>query len=307
MALNREQIEPVLQSVSPWLSNANITGLTVGPKAVSGRQTDDLAVVVHVVEKKPSSELGIDDLPVPPFVEVHAQDDGGAPRVEQVPTDVVESGVIRLCQLDGRVRPAPGGYKIAVSDGFFTDATGTLGVNITWGGRFRLLTNNHVISMNGTRGPTVYQPDWALWGNTLTTVSGYEPVVTYANRNQPSPVFNRTDLAWCDMTATDGDPDIHGIGVPVGLRGPAVNDAVQWIGKTTGVVQNATIASVTGRFVMEFMDGRWAWFRDVITFNQGTVRQGDSGSAVFATADSKVVGLIFANDSHNAGFGVQIP
>ena len=43
MALSREQIEPVLQSVSPWLSNANITGLTVGPKAGSGRDANTLS------------------------------------------------------------------------------------------------------------------------------------------------------------------------------------------------------------------------------------------------------------------------
>ncbi|UVJ40016.1 hypothetical protein [Arthrobacter sp. CJ23] len=308
MALEQEQIEPILLTVRTWLSHENITGLTVGPKTVNGQETEQLAVVVHVVKKKDPEELGIDDLMVPPFVEVHVQDDaGGPPRVEQVATDVIETGQIRLSILDEKVRPTPGGYQVAVSSGFFGEATGTLGVNMVWGGRYRMLTNNHVISENGSRGPTVYQPDWALWGNSLSDVAGYVNVVTYANRSQPNPSYNSTDFAWCNIKASDGDPAIHGIGTPKGYRSPLLNEAVKWIGKQTATVQNATITGKSGQFVLEFLPGRWAWFENCISFSAGTVIDGDSGSAIVATSDMQVVGLIFASDSSNRGYGVRIP
>jgi len=308
MSLDREQIEPILNTLQPWLSNENITGLTVGMKAVDGQETDQLAVVVHVVEKKAGSDLGAADNPIPPLVELHVTEAAtGLPRIEMVPTDVVEVGVLRACVLDQKVRPTPGGYQVSVSAGWFAEATGTLGVNITWGGRFRMLTNNHVIANNGNSGSTVYQPDWALWGNGLSTVAGCVPVVTYANRAQPNPVVNTTDFAWCDIAAADGDPAIHQIGVPAGIRAPAVHDPVRWIGKQTAVVQQATVASTAGRFVIEFEPGRWAWFKDCITFNGGMVAQGDSGSAVVATGDTRVVGLIFANDAQQHAYAVRIP
>lgn len=308
MALNQEQIEPILQTVRTWLSHENITGLTVGPKTVNGQETDQLAVLVHVVKKKRPEELGNDDLTVPPFVEIHVQDTaGGPPRAEQVATDVIETGQLRLCVLDQKVRPTPGGYQVAVSAGFFGEATGTLGVNMVWGGRFRMLTNNHVISENGSRGPTVYQPDWALWGNSLSDVAGYVNVVTYANRAEPNPSFNSTDFAWCNIAPDNGDTAIHGIGTPTGYRSPLVREPVSWIGKETATVQHATITSTAGQFVIEFMPGRWAWFKNCLSFSAGTVISGDSGSAVVATDDMQVVGLIFASDNNNRGYGVRIP
>ncbi|MBO1268070.1 hypothetical protein [Arthrobacter cavernae] len=308
MALEQEQIEPILHTVRTWLSHENITGLTVGPKTINGQETEQLAVVVHVVKKKRPEELGIDDLVVPPFVEVHVQDDAaGPPRVEQVATDVIETGQIRLSVLNEKVRPTPGGYQVSAPAGWFAEGTGTLGVNMVWGGRFRMLTNNHVISKNGTRGPTVYQPDWALWGNSLSDVAGYVNVVTYANRSEPNPTFNSTDFAWCNMTADNGDRAIHGIGTPTGYRPPLVKEAVSWIGKQTAVVQHATITSKSGQFVMEFLPGRWAWFENCLSFSGGTVIDGDSGSAIVATDDMQVVGLIFASNSQHRGFGVRIP
>ncbi|MEO8222693.1 MAG: hypothetical protein ABI563_18135 [Specibacter sp.] len=57
--------------------------------------------------------------------------------------------------------------------------------------------------------------------------------------------------------------------------------------------------------MIEFEPGQWAWFTNCLTFNQGTVIQGDSGSAVVATNDMKVVGLIFAND--NRAYTIRIP
>lgn len=303
----REQIESLAQSYSHWLSDPNIHGIFVEEKQIGGKKAGVLAIVAYVSEKK--ATLSATDTPIPPQVELHVQAADGTISIEQVPTDVVEKPPFRLASLDGKIRPAPGGYMIGPASGFLSATAGTLGVNITWQGRFRLLTNNHVIANNGNAGGTVYQPTQSiLRDNSLSTVAGFVPVVTYASRGQPNPVLNQYDFAWCEMTAQLGDPAIAGIGVPQGIRAPVNGEAVQWIGYATGKVQSTTISTVAGLIVieLEFGSNEWAWFQGVILFNGGSAASGDSGAAIVATSDNKVVGLIFANNG-TAGGGLPIP
>jgi hypothetical protein len=305
MDLKQEHVERALVSLRHWLSRDNIQAMHVGRKKVNGQETDQLAVIFEVEEKKPLHALGEDR--IPPRIEIHTQSPGGEVAQVSVPTDVVEIGKLKLAALDQRVRPTPGGYKITADASWFTESAGTLGVNIVWGGKFRLLTNNHVIAHNNNDGGSVYQPESVLFGdNKLSTVAGCYPVITYKDRNKVNPAFNTFDLAWCDIDPSKGSTTITTIGVPTGIRRPVVNEPVQWIGQKTGVVQNATIASITAQAVTEFVDGEWAWYQDVIRLNGGIVRQGDSGSAIVATNDMNVVGLVFANNNLNQGYGCMI-
>ena len=306
--LTAEEIEPLLGSLSPWLSSPSINRLTVATKVVDGRDTGQLCVTVGVERKARPWELGVNDFPVPPSVELHLQDVDGSIVAVDIPTDVVEVGVIRTVAMTDRIRPTPGGYQIAVPRGMFGEGTGTLGANIVYRGTFRMITNNHVISNNGNVDGTVYQPEWALWGNSLTTVAGFIPVTTYPNRDEPNPTYNTCDLAWGDIAVTDGATNIAGIGQPAGIRAPVAGEAVRWIGQNTGVVQRANIASITGRNKIDFgsTGTNWAWFQNVISFDAGAVSQGDSGSAVVAMSDMKIVGLIFANDVTGAGYATRI-
>ena len=53
--------------------------------------------------------------------------------------------------------------------------------------------------------------------------------------------------------------------------------------------------------------GLWVNSADnVIRLNGGIVQQGDSGSAIVATNDNNVVGLVFANNNLNQGYGCMI-
>jgi hypothetical protein len=301
----REQIESLAKSYSHWLSDPNIHGIFVEEKQAGGKGTGALAIVVHVSEKK--ATLSDTDTPIPPRVELHAQAADGTVSIEQVPTDVVESEPPRLLALDGRIRPAPGGYEISVPSSLLDERPGTLGVNIVWQGTFRLLTNNHVISANGNVGGTVYQPAQdVITDNSLATVTSYLPVVTYANRSQPNPVFNQYDIAWCDISTTLGATNIAEIGVPTGIRAPTAGEAVKWIGAATGQVQSTTINTLSGQLVLEFTSGQWAFFNNVITFNGGSSQQGDSGAAIMATSDNQIIGLIFAG-AGSSPRAVQIP
>ncbi|MDY7091369.1 MAG: hypothetical protein SX243_00205 [Acidobacteriota bacterium] len=297
-----EQVEQAVLGVQHWLSSPNI-------QYIGAREFEkgDYRLEVHVEKKKAREEMGPSDLFVPPTVEHHTHDAEGAIHILSIRTKVVEVGPIRLAALDEKKRPAPGGYKISVSEGFFSEGTGTLGCNLAWSGKYRLLTNNHVISKNGNIGGTVYQPEQGLFGNSLTSVTGYMPVTAMDSRNPPVPTFNRYDFAYCNMTTETGATNIYGIGQPTGYRAPVNGENVKWVGQVTAAVQTTTIAGLVGRAVISWKDSTWAFFDNVITFAAGTVAQGDSGSAVVGTNDMKVVGLIFATNATGGGYALRIP
>ncbi len=280
----------LVQAAKPWLSRPNIVGLTVGPKTIGGRATTDRAVVVHVIEKKSRAALGPDDFPVPRQIELHVPADGGRVQVLAMPTDVIEVGELRTEALNQRIRPARGGYQIAADN---IKGTGTLGVNIVWAARYRMLTNNHVISENGNLSALVHQPDGGP-GDILGTVDGYVPVVSYPSPVTPFPLYNHQDLAWSNLDSSIGSPEIAQIGIPTGLRAPVPGEGVVLIGKQTGEVRKAVVASTALTMRLEWPfpgSGTWAWFENMIQLSGSITQPGDSGSAYVALTDNQVVGI----------------
>jgi hypothetical protein len=291
-------LEPLLYTLRPWLSRPNIVGLSVGGKQVAGSDTSQPAIVVHVVEKKPVSALGADDLRVPPEVQLDRRAGDGRVETVSVPTDVVEVGVDHADVLDQRVRPVPGAYQIAAKG---IGGTGTLGVNIVWAGRYRLLTNNHVISQNGHLGADVFEPSDGA-DNKIGTVDGYVPVITYPRDDQPNPTYNNQDLAYCNEHPDVGSPQIKDLGVPGGIRAPRVGETVRLIGKQTAAVRTATIDSITLQKKIEWLPGQWAWFERMVQLSAKVTQPGDSGTAYVAMDDDMVVGLhVASNDLYSWG------
>jgi len=298
MTLTAKQLEPFLHNLRGWLSKPNIVGLHVGPKTVGGQETSRPSIVVHVVRKLRPEALGPGDFLIPSSVEMHVQEPNGDISTVSVPTDVIEVGVERLQVLNQRVRPAPGAYQIQAAN---IAGTGTLGVNIVWAGKYRLLTNNHVISENGNLGAFVYQPEPGR-DNVLGTVDGYVPVTTYPGKDTPHPLFNQQDLAYCNVTPERASPDILELGKPRGLRAPVDGEWVRLIGKQTARVRRARIVSTKAYKVIEWMPGRWAFFDHIVQLDSVVTQPGDSGTAYVAESDGRVVGLhMAANAAHSWG------
>lgn len=310
--LQRDQLEPLLNTLTSWLSNESINRLSVGSKIVGGSDTGELCISVGVQHKRAVADLGPNDFAIPKTVDLHILNPDGSIVAVAVPTDVVQVGTIRALeqavQISPRARPAPGGYTIAVVAGNATQSVGTLGANTVYGGRYMMLTNNHVISKNGNIGATVYQPVYAQQGNALTKVTNFIRVVVYADPNQRDPTYNINDLAWAEIDPKDGAPEITQIGIPKGIRAPVQGEEVRWIGQETATVQKAKIASVETRLKAQFnVDGvSWAWFQHVVALDAGTVAHGDSGAAVVATSDMKIVALIFAGGDKNVGYAARL-
>lgn len=291
----------LIEAVKPWLSRRNIVGLDVGPKTVDGQVTDVRSIVVHVVRKMPADELGAEDFPIPEQFAAHTLAGDGTVREVTVPTDVVEVGEVRLDINDQRIRPAEGGYQIRAEN---MPGTGTLGVNIVWASKYRLMTNNHVIACNGNAGADVYQPSTGV-NNKIGTVNGFIPVVTYPSPTQPHPHYNTQDLAWTYLTPATGSPEITQIGVPRGVRAPVQGESIVLVGKQTGTVQKASIASVAYTTKTEWpAAGSWAWFDTMIRLDAKITQPGDSGSAYVALSDGAVVGIHIGGNIYS--FGCQL-
>jgi hypothetical protein len=296
------RLEPVLDSLKPWLSRPNIVGLGIGPKISGGRETGDTAVLVFVERKL--DRLSGDHFPVPSTVPLERLGADGELSTLDVPTDVQQVGVNEVEVLNQRVRPVPGGYQINAEN---LGGTGTLGVNIDWAGRYRAMTNNHVIAKNGNLGAAVYQPDKAN-DNAIGTVDGYTPVTTYRSDTQPNPLYMTQDLAWAYVTTRVGSPDIHLIGRPTGMRAPVPGERIKLIGKQTGRVQQATITDITTKLVVKWApttDKPWAYFERLVRLDGVYTQAGDSGSAYVATSDMKVVALHVGGNT-SFSFGCQL-
>ncbi|WP_157962918.1 trypsin-like serine protease [Chitinophaga deserti] len=304
--IEQTDIEPHMSALRGWL-RGNIVGMYAGPKRKNGHKTDQCSVVFHVQHKKSADRIALDgDEAIPPFLELPIAQNGGKPVMVKVPTDVQEVGPFRddaepvakpepMASWD-RIRPAPGGQQVQPQG---INMAGTLGASFNINGQYRMLSNNHVLSYNGqyTR---IYQPDVSQQQNYLCDVSGFINLITYPNSNQFNPIYNTTDLAWCNTTPLVCSPAINGIGTPVGFAAPAANMQVSCYGATTDEVMHTSIVSVHYQGVMRIM-GQYAWFQDAIWLNGDNFAPlpGDSGS-ILVNNQLQMVGILTATNVFGA-------
>lgn len=293
--LQRTDIEPHMSALKGWL-RGNTVGIYAGFKKKNGKTTDQCAIVMHVQQKKPADRLALDgDTPIPPFIELPI---GGS--MLRVPTDVQEVGLLddepaaQFVDPDERVRPCPGGYSVQPLG---LAQRGTLGANITINGLYRMISCNHVLSYNGKFGQ-IYQPDVTQNENYLCDVSGYEHLYTYPSPNVIDPMYNDTDLAWCNITPQTGAPEIAEIGTPVGFADPVVNEQIRYFGSFTQL-NETTLASTTYLGIIKVFGDRYAWFQNMIVLADNVQMPGDSG-AVLVNDQMQIVGMMCGGNSFRA-------
>jgi hypothetical protein len=150
--------------VGDLMKNKNVVACGVGYKRVGGVVTQEPAVVVSVIKKLPPEALAVDEI-IPRFV-------------GPMPTDIVETGVIRALQAPtDRWRPAPGGVSI----GHFNITAGTLGCLVTRGSDLFILSNNHVLANSNaaSAGDAILQPgkyDGGFEADRIATLEAFVPI-----------------------------------------------------------------------------------------------------------------------------------
>jgi len=308
-----EQIRKVLEKYKKSiLSKANVVGVGIGRKAVGGKETEELALVVFVEKKLPEVQLAAKDI-IPKLL-------------DNVKTDVIETGVIRALgnkikkNPQGRTdrwRPAPGGVSI----GHPKITAGTLGCLVRKGSDLFILSNNHVLanSNDAQKGDSILQPG-PYDGGTLTNdkialledfvpinfgetmcllVLGIASVVNFfasllgrKSRLRAVQVSaNKVDCAIAKpINNGDVSSEILEIGIPSGMAEGAIGMNIRKSGRTTELT--------TGQ-IKQINASVWVSYGTKIALMEdqlvaGPMSQGgDSGSAVL-NGSSNVIGLLFA-------------
>jgi hypothetical protein len=294
---------------SQLLDRANVVAAGVGYKMTGGQKTSNLSIVCSVTKKIAASQLASKDL-IPQ-------------TIDGMPTDVIETGVIRALQVPTeRHRPAPGGVSIGHRD----ITAGTLGCWVKKDGRFVILSNNHVLANSNAAqiGDPVLQPGpydggrfpedhiadleqfipiniigipsdcqiatgTAGFLNAIARLLGSSVELQAIDRQQTE---NLVDAAIArPLNTGDVKDEILQIGKIEGTAEGELGTAIKKSGRTTGLT-TGEIQQVDVTVNVQYGEGQIAQFADQLM--AGPMSQGgDSGSAVLDEAN-RLVGLLFA-------------
>lgn len=263
----------------------------------SGMHPGRQALNLYVVERTPVEQI-----------KSHVAEAMGvsAAATDDLPVNVIVTGVIEAQPHRFRMRPAPGG----VSVGHFKVTAGTIGClsvgrTAPRNSRLMILSNNHVLanSNGGVFGDCICQPGTADGGSCpadqIAVLERFVPINFAGGANF---VDCATGWCWPDRVRRElvhlvgGVPQFFRIGsVPVA---PVLNMAVGKSGRTTQLTRG-TIIDVSASINVSYGVGRVALFQDQISIRGtgGTVFSagGDSGSSIWTwDPNRRPVGLLFA-------------
>jgi hypothetical protein len=225
---------------------------------------------------------------------------------DDVPVNVIVTGLIDAHPHRFRIRPAPGGVSVA----HFRVTAGTIGCYSTGrsaprNARMLMLSNNHVLanSNNAAFGDCICQPGPADGGrcpaDQVAILERFVPINFSGGVNY---VDAATGWCWPDRVRREliylsgGQRHFFRIGnTPIA---PQLNMAVGKSGRTTQLTRG-TIIDVSATIRVNYGGGRLALFSDQIAIRgaSGTLFSagGDSGSSIWTwDAARRPVGLLFA-------------
>ncbi len=151
------QVARVRKEVTPdFMARRNVVACGVGYKIKGEQQTDIPSVVVSVIRKEPPEDLSPEDL-IPK-------------TVNEVPTDVIETGTIVAYGLNRRIAMRP--VRPGASIGHLNGSGGTLSCIVRRGADYFMLSNNHVLALvnEAKPGDPILQPASADGGTALDIV-----------------------------------------------------------------------------------------------------------------------------------------
>jgi hypothetical protein len=294
---------------SQILARANVVATGIGYKITKGKKSSTLSIVCSVEKKLPVSQLSIQDI-VPGII-------------NGIPTDVVETGVIRALESHtGRYRPAPGGVSIGHRD----ITAGTLGCLVKKNGQVFILSNNHVLANSNAAqiGDPILQPgpydggklpddhianlaefisisftdtpsDCSIARGIAGFLSGIARILGRDVRLKAIRARAQENLVDAAIARPLNDQDVKNeileIGTIKGLAQGELGMAIKKSGRTTGLTAGE-IQQVDVTVNVQYGEGRTGLFTDQLL--AGAMSQGgDSGSAVLDNGNN-LVGLLFA-------------
>jgi hypothetical protein len=178
------QIAVIRESVANLLMlRRNVVACGIGLKITGGQVTNMPSIIVSVREKEPRTALSASDL-IPSMI-------------DNIPTDVVETGPITALGLDRQqaVRPIRPGASIGHRD----STAGTLGAIVRRDSQRYLLGNNHVLAMlNAAQiGDPIFQPgpsDGGTLDDAIAKLAGFE-LIRFSGEASAAPAIINTPTA----------------------------------------------------------------------------------------------------------------
>ena len=291
------------------LKRSNVVATGVGYKITGNQKTTTLGIVCSVTKKVTASQLSSRDMvPV---------------TLEGIPTDVVQTGIIRALQSPtNKYRPAPGGVSIGHRD----ITAGTLGCLIQKNGQKFILSNNHVLANSNKAeiGDPILQPgpydggtypddhiadledfvqiniiglpsECAIATGTANLLNGIAKLLGSHVRMQAinqQALENLVDAAIArPLKPEDVSDEILQIGTIQGTAAGELGMAIKKSGRTTGLT-TGVIEQVDVSVNVQYGQDQIAMFTDQLM--AGAISKGgDSGSAVL-NDNNLLVGLLFA-------------
>jgi hypothetical protein len=312
-----EAARKALAAAGPGLrARANVVATGVGYKVQGGRRTSDLSIVCSVRTKVAARVLASADL-IPP-------------DIAGVPTDVVQTGVIRALQSrTARHRPAPGGVSIGHRD----ITAGTLGCVVMRGDDVFILSNNHVLanSNDAAIGDPILQPGpidgGALPRDHIANLEDFVPIRFSVPQPPSECPTARAVIAFLNLAcrsigsktryqivtqqaednlvdaaiarplrAGDVTDEILELGAVRSIDDAELGTPLRKSGRTTGLTTGEVLQTDVTVDV-SYGTGRTARFTDQLL--AGPMSQGgDSGSAVL-DGENRLVGLLFAGSDNS--------
>lgn len=201
----------------------NLIGMGIGVKNEVGNPDDETCIKFYVREKRPVTEI---DSAVPEHLEL--------PGLGVFLTDVEEIGKLVLDTLNGRVRPALGGYSIghsAVKGG----SVGCLVSDRNEPDQVFVLSNSHVLAKSGTAklGDSVLQPSSRDGGTAKDMIANLAKWVPF---DFSAMFVNKVDAAIAGpVTNAEFLSEIALLNLrPAGLRSSVqIGTRIQKVGRTT--------------------------------------------------------------------------
>lgn len=292
----------------------NVVGVGVGYKEVGLSRTKQPSMIVFVEKKKPRHELRSGHV-VPQ-------------KLDDLDTDVIEIGEVRLLNPKERVRPAQPGMSI----GHFKVSAGTFGavVKDRHTKERLILSNNHILA-NGSNGidgraaagDSIIQPgtyDGGTEKDRVASLIRFAPLIR-AHQEADCPVAvgvaragsrmlglfrpnyrmvlvkqNRSGNTVDAALARPDSPDliddrILEIGRVEGTAGVSVGDQVFKSGRSSGLT-NGKVTATGVTLQVELSGKEKGWFSDQVVADMVS-KPGDSGSLV-VNQKKQAVGLLFA-------------
>ena len=280
------------RSMRRVVKTRNVVAMGIAEKITKGKRTGKLALTFYVERKISPKKLLASDA-VPPTVPEALS----GPNA--IPTDVIVLGKMRP-EINATKKPLQPGNSIGHQT---IGSTGTFGAVVRKGGAYHILSNSHVLALNGLakKGDAIIYPGDADGGKLPKSMVAR---LTGFKRFKGSDYVNRVDCAIAkptDERLADLVSEIKGLSFPKGTIKPVRGMKVTKVGRTTGRT-TGEIRDVNFRFVLDYEgDTGEVGFIDQVLCTRYT-KPGDSGSLVIDKATGRAVGLHFAGAAEGSVF-----